>query len=127
MGGRVVECNFRSRLERTYSEFLTSQVYRGRIKKWLFEPITFRLGFRTSYTPDFLIELNNLEAEFHEVKGSWKGTKIQTRQGEAFIRQDESRIKIHVAARMFPLFRFVSVTQKREAPKDWIHKEIPWQ
>src|SRR5262245_38377650 len=59
----------------------------GKIIWYAFEPITLRLAKRTSYTPDFLVMHNDGSLEFVETKGHW---------------EDDARVKIKVAAKMFP-------------------------
>jgi hypothetical protein len=53
--------------------------------------MAFSLGDDTRYTPDFMVIKNDGTIEFHEVKG--------------FMRP-AARVKIKVAARMFPWFRW---------------------
>lgn len=63
-----------------------------------------RLAYNTHYTPDFVFLNFNGELEAHETKG--------------FMR-DDAAVKIKVAARMYPIIRFVLVTRK--------NKEWQWQ
>ena len=70
-----------------------------------------RLAKRTFYEPDFMVWLwptvvvDTSEdpdpypgrIEIHEVKGFWR---------------DDARVKIKVAAEMFPMFKFIAVTRK---------------
>jgi hypothetical protein len=65
----------------------------GEIAEFSFEAVKLRLAATTFYTPDFLVILPNREIEMHEVKGFW---------------QDDARVKIKVAARLFP-FRFIAI------------------
>lgn len=69
---------------------------RGGLVTWYaFEAIKLRLGERTFYTPDFLVRLASGALEVHEVKGFWR---------------DDARVKIKVAAELFP-FAFVGVSK----------------
>lgn len=76
------------------------------VEKVLFEKMTLVLAKRTRYTPDFMVLLSDGNIEFHEVKGSWKAPG-----------QEDSRVKIKVAAEMFPWFVFRSVVAKKRAKK----------
>jgi hypothetical protein len=70
----------------------------GMIRSYQFEAVRLVLADRTSYTPDFLVELNDRALMFEETKGHWR---------------DDARVKIKVAARLFPMFRFVALTPRR--------------
>lgn len=58
----------------------------------------FKLVEKTFYTPDFALMRATHEIECHEVKGHW---------------EDDARVKIKVAAEMFPM-RFVAVRLKTQ-------------
>lgn len=81
-------------LEQKYSEYLDELVRSGSICWWAFEPIKLKLAEKTHYCPDFLVQTADCELQVHEVKGFWR---------------DDARVKIKVAASMFP-FRFIAVT-----------------
>ena len=74
-----------------------------------FEPVKLRLGpnWKTSYCPDFMVMDSHGFVTFYEVKGFW---------------EDDARVKIKVAAEMYPLFRFVAVQKKNGA---WIFESFP--
>jgi hypothetical protein len=74
--------------------------HQGEIQAYRFEPIKLRLADRTFYTPDFMV-IRDDQIEFHEVKGFW---------------EDDARVKIKVAAEMFPEFLFVAVMYKK---REW--------
>lgn len=77
------------------------------IKSWMFEPIKLILADRTTYTPDFMVEPIGAEPiRFYEVKGFWR---------------DDARVKIKVAARLFPMFRFTAVQWKKG---QWAYEDI---
>ena len=80
------EANYASQLE------IARRV--GDIQWFAFESIKLRLAPATFYTPDFLVMLADSTLEVHEVKGHW---------------EDDARVKIKVAAEMFP-FRFIAVS-----------------
>ena len=87
-----------NKYEFRYAEHLELRRIVGEIQAWWFEGIKLRLAKATSYTPDFLVQLANGSLEMHEVKGFW---------------EDDARVKIKVAAEMFPCFRFLAVTWER--------------
>ena len=65
-----------------------------------FEGLKFRLADNTFYTPDFAVMLSDGTLEAHEVKGFW---------------QDDARVKIKVAADMYPI-RFIAI---KAVKGDW--------
>lgn len=79
-------------LESKYAAMLEDRKIAGEIAWYKFEGITLKLADNTRYTPDFAVMLSDGVMEMHEVKGFWR---------------DDAKIKIKVAAEMFP-FRFVS-------------------
>ena len=83
--------------ESMYDEELVQRKFAGEIQWFGYEAIKLRLAKATTYTPDFTVVLEDGSVEFHEVKGFWR---------------DDARVKIKVAAEMFPWARFVVVTRK---------------
>jgi predicted nuclease of restriction endonuclease-like RecB superfamily len=69
------------------------------------QDVTLRIGNGTRYTPDFMVDLPG-GAVFFETKG--------------FMR-DDAAVKIKVAARMYPLFRFHLVTKGKKGTWDIQH------
>lgn len=94
-----------NKTERAYSEALEDRKAAGEIASWQFDAVKLRLAAKTFYTPDFLVMLADGSIEFHEVKGHW---------------EDDARVKIKVAARLFP-FRFLAV---RKVKGGWQEEEI---
>lgn len=86
-----------NKTERAYSEILEGLRLAGKVAWWAFEAVTFKLAADTRYTPDFLVMLPDGEMECHEVKGFWR---------------DDARVKIKVAAAMFP-FQFLAVSKTK--------------
>lgn len=76
----------------------------GQILGWRFEPMKLRLGnsWTTSYTPDFAVFKIDGTIELQDVKGGAGWT-------------DDARVKIKVAARLYPEFVFVGITYKRNS------------
>lgn len=87
-----------NRTEQAYAEFLSRLQAAGGILWHKFEGVKLRLADNTFYTPDFVLMQPDGRIECHEVKGFW---------------QDDARVKIKVAAHMYP-FKFVAV---RPRPK----------
>ncbi len=99
-----------NRLEHAYADELEEQKRAGKIAWYAFEAIKFRLADKTFYTPDFIVmgPLGDIEA--HEVKGFW---------------QDDARVKIKVAAELFPL-PFCAVThRKKQWVYEWFNAALP--
>lgn len=70
-----------------------------------FEPLKFKLAPKTFYTPDFLV-IRKSCFEIYEVKGFWR---------------DDARVKIKVAAKLFPWFKWYAVQLKK---KQWVYEEF---
>ena len=88
-----------NKTEAAYADYLDLLESSGEILRWDFEALKLRLAPSTFYTPDFLVVMADGTMELREVKGFWR---------------DDARVKIKVAARMFPMFRFVAVTKRRK-------------
>lgn len=92
--GRTYATEGMNRTEARYAEHLNALQQAGRVAAWGYEAVKLRLADRTFYTPDFLVVTADGGLEMHEVKGHW---------------EDDARVKIKVAARLFPWFRFRAV------------------
>ena len=92
-------------LERDYAHQLEMLMLSGQILRWKFEALNFRLAHKTFFMPDFMVVKKEL-IEFHEVKGFWR---------------EDARVKIKVAAQMYPWFKWVAVQYKK---KQWIYEEF---
>lgn len=95
-------------LEKRYAAHLELRRATGEIQSYLFEPIKLRLAQSTFFTIDFLLWMADGSIELHEAKGHW---------------EDDSRVKIKVAAKMFPWWRFVGVMRDKKT-KDWKFEEF---
>ena len=94
--GRIREQKM-NKTEARYAEHLERLKLAGEILWYQYEAVTLKLADDTRYTPDFMVLLANGELEAHEVKGFWR---------------DDARVKIKVAARLFP-FRFIAVSMPK--------------
>lgn len=84
-----------NKTEASYASHL--EALKGSEIAWYkFEGVKLRLADNTFYTPDFAVMRNDGQIELHEVKGFW---------------QDDARVKIKVAADMYP-FKFIAVKVK---------------
>lgn len=86
-----------NKLEADYCDSLNIRRITGEIQLFMFDAVKLRLADKTFYTPDFFVVNENGEIEIHEVKGHW---------------EDDARVKIKVAAQMFP-FRFKAITKEK--------------
>lgn len=80
-------------LEKAYAMVLESRLQAGDILAWAYERVTLKIGNDCRYTPDFCVVANDRIVEMHETKGFFR---------------DDSKVKIKVAADLFP-FRFFLV------------------
>lgn len=92
-----------NKLETRYSEYLFFRKKAGDILDYRYEAIKLKLASSTFYTPDFMVLTTEGFVELHEVKGG--------------IWEDDARVKIKVAAEMFP-FRFVAITRTKDGWKE---------
>ena len=92
---------FKSKLEAEYAQMLEAQARSGLIKSWMYEGITVRLADGVRFTVDFNVIALDGSLSMVEVKGPYM--------------RDDARIKLRVAARMFPMWSWFLVRKKRGA------------
>ena len=92
-----------NRNEEQYGAHLKLRERAGEVAWFAYEAVKLRLANNTFYTPDFLVMLVNGDMEVHEVKG---------RKGDGYFAEDDAKIKVKVAAALYP-FRFVIVWQQK--------------
>lgn len=80
-----------NKTERAHAITLEAQRRDGRIRSWRYEAVTLKLAPDCRFTPDFVVVENDGSIRCDEVKGFWR---------------DDAKVKIRVAARLFPEFRF---------------------
>ena len=90
--GRL-KAGVKNKTETAYEQYLTLLLRAGEIVWFKFEGVKLRLADSTFYTCDFAVMSKDHVLEMHEVKGFWT---------------DDARVKIKVAADMYP-FRFKAV------------------
>lgn len=79
-----------NKTEAAYGQHLELRKRAGEIAWYKFEGLKLRLADNTFYSPDFFVMLSSGELEVHEVKGA-KG-----------IFTDDARVKVKVAAELYP-------------------------
>lgn len=93
-----------NKTEAAYAQHLALRQAAGEVLWHRFEGLKFRLADNTFYTPDFAVMLADGTLEAHEVKGFWA---------------DDARVKIKVAADLYPI-RFIAVkAQAKKAGGGW--------
>jgi hypothetical protein len=98
-------------LEKRYAAYLDIRKAVGEIRGWKFEAIKLRLAPATFYNVDFTVHMADGSFEHHEVKGGhW---------------EDDARVKIKVAARIFPEYKFVVAREKDRQRSEWVFEELP--
>ena len=91
----------KNKTEQAYElEVLKPAMQDGSVRWYRFEGVKLMLADNTFYTPDYCVMRSDGTMEMHEVKGFW---------------QEDARVKIKVAADMYPL-KFIAV--KRQAKKN---------
>lgn len=95
--------------EARYAALLEGRKLAGEVAWWSFEALTFKLAADTRYTPDFTVMLASGELEAHEVKG--------------YV-QDDSLVKIKVAARLFPMRFYLIFARKKSEGGGWDINEV---
>ena len=94
-----------NKLEERYAQHLELRKRAGEIVDYRYERLKFKLAEKTFYTPDFMVTFQD-RIEIHETKGFW---------------EEDARIKIKMAAELFPEFLFVGVYWKN---KSWVFEEF---
>lgn len=96
-----------NKTEQAFGLRLYSMKTRGEIRDYAFEPVKLRLGRGAWYTPDFVVYEKDQGVTVYEVKGFWR---------------EAARVRIKVAARLYPMLRFVAV--KKDKGIGWVFEEI---
>ena len=95
--------------ERAWSQELEKLRLAGQLLWWRFEPFKLQLGPGAFFTPDFALLWADGELAFDEVKGHWR---------------EAARVRIKVAAGLYPFFRFRVVVRGRKGEPAWKIEEI---
>lgn len=98
-----------NKTEQAYATTLDNLKSEGVIAWFKFEGVKLRLADNTFYTPDFAVMRADGTMEMHEVKGFWT---------------DDARVKIKVAADMYP-FKFLAIkANSKKAGGGWSVEEF---
>lgn len=96
-----------NKTEEAYAAHLERLKGLGWVVWYRFEGLKLRLADNTFYTPDFAVMDARYELQCHEVKGFWT---------------DDARVKIKVAAEMYPI-KFIAVkAQSKKNGGGWDHE-----
>ncbi len=99
--------------ESLYAERLRVRVLAGEVKSFAFEADTLLLAYLCRYTPDFRVVLPDGTIEYHECKG---------KKGKSYYAREDARIKLKVAASLYPRFTFCVVWLDG---RTWRRKNVP--
>jgi len=94
----VIEPSPMNKGETLYAQGLDYHRLEGRILWWGFQALKLRLGGGAWYTPDFTVITREGAIECHEYKGHW---------------EEAARVRIKVAASLYPWIKFVVVKGSR--------------
>jgi hypothetical protein len=103
-----------NRGESMYRAHLAMRKVVGEIAEFRFESIKLRLADNTYYTPDFDVQLADGTIEFHEVKGRTMLKRADGSKVEGAWSHEDAKLKIKVAAEMFPEFGFCIVFPSKQ-------------
>ena len=96
----------KNKTEEAYANHLNMLLRAGEIRKYGFETHKLRLADGAYYCPDFAVFETDDTITFQEVKGFWR---------------EAARLRIKVAASLYPEYRFVAI--KREKGQ-WIEEQF---
>lgn len=89
-----------NKMEAEHAQGLRLRQLAGEVLWFGFEVIKLKLAPKTFFTPDFVVQYADGTLGFEEVKGSFW--------------EDDARVKIKVAAKLYPLFPFVAYQKQRK-------------
>lgn len=96
-----------NKTELAYSHYLEALRACGDVVWWIFESIKLRLADNTFYTVDFFVMASSGQLEAHDVKGAKE------------IIMDDAKVKIKVAASMYPFVFKIAIPQKKSHGGGW--------
>ena len=101
-----------NKTEAAYAAFLEQRRIAGEVAWWKFEALTLKLALGTRLTPDFFVMLADGSLEAHDTKGS------------LHVYTDDAKVKMKVAASLFPFRFFVAIPRARKAGGGWDISEV---
>ena len=102
----------RNKTEAAYEQHLELRRIVGEVAWYRFEGVKLRLADSTFLTVDFAVMLADGQIELHDVKGS------------KAMYQDDARVKMKVAAEMYPFAFRVAYPQAKKDGGGWLIEEV---
>ncbi len=106
-----------NKTERAYAAYLESRKLAGEIVWYGYACLTLRLAKRTHFRVDFAVVNADGGLVLIDVKGSKK-----TKRGATYFAREDAKLKIKVAARLFPCFSFKIAWRDGSV---WCEEEMP--
>ena len=89
----------KNELEEAWGNELESRRQRGEVAWFEFEPFKILLGPKTTYTPDYCVQLADGTMQLHECKGFW---------------HEDAWAKFKIAVGKLPTFTWIIVTRPKK-------------
>ncbi len=103
-----------NKTEQQYAAHLELQKAAGAILWYAYEPLTFKLAHDCRYSPDFAVLMADHTIALIDTKAG-----IRSKAGAStYLCEEDSKIKIRVAARLFPFFKW-SIAYKDKRTGEW--------
>lgn len=102
-----------NKTEAAYDAYLGLLLKAGEVDGYKFEGIKLKLADNTFFTPDFLVMAKDGVLEIHDTKGTTKKLRASGEKGEAPWIEEDAKIKLKLAAELFP-FRVFAVFKTKE-------------
>lgn len=99
-----------NKTEQAYADHLQQFYLARNILWWGFEAMTFKLAHDTRYTPDFIVLMADATIRCVDTKGARLNRSTGT---TTYYAEEDSKIKIKVAAKLFPFFRWSYVFKNK--------------
>lgn len=110
-----------NKVERAYADRLEMLKRAGEVAWYGYEAVTFKLAPDTRYTPDYLVMLADGTLECVDCKGG----KVNKKTGErSFWCEEDSKLKVKVAATLLPFLSFVFVYPLDKTGLSWGRKDF---
>lgn len=114
-----------NRTETQFSQWLELRRQVGEVAWWSFEGISFKIGERCYYTPDFPVMLSTCEMQIFDVKGTQhRPSRSKAALGTIYdtdYTEDDARVKLAACATMYPFSFFIAFL---DSAGNWTLKEI---
>jgi hypothetical protein len=100
--GRKKEPGAMNLTEKKFAQYLELRRQIGEVAWWCFEGMSFKIGERCYYTPDFPVMFSTCEMHIFDVKGT---QRKQNKAGEVYetdYTEDDARVKLAACATLYP-------------------------